>query len=138
MGTWSHEPFGNDTANDWAYELEDATDFSVIDATLQTALDEGQDDLDADLAMEAIAAVEVLAKTLGHGTQTDVYTEKVDEWVENIHLQPSAALLQKAQQVLALVSSDQSELKELWQESEEYELWANNLRQLNTILHSEK
>jgi len=21
MGTWSHEPFGNDTANDWAYEL---------------------------------------------------------------------------------------------------------------------
>ena len=138
MGTWSHEPFGNDTANDWAYELEDTTDFSVIDATLQTALDEGQEDLDADLAMEAIAAIEVLAKSLGHGTQTDVYTDKVDEWVERISLKPSADLLQKAEQVLALVASDHSELKELWQESEEYELWANNLQQLNTILHSEK
>ncbi|HQV24368.1 MAG: DUF4259 domain-containing protein [Acinetobacter sp.] len=138
MGTWSHEPFGNDTANDWAYELEDTTDFSVIDATLQTALDEGQEDLDADLAMEAIAAIEVLAKSLGHGTQTDVYTDKVDEWVDRISLKPSADLLQKAEQVLALVASDHSELKELWQESEEYELWANNLQQLNTILHSEK
>lgn len=138
MGTWSHEPFGNDTANDWAYELEDTTDFSVIDATLQTALDEGQEDLDADLAMEAIAAIEVLAKSLGHGTQTDVYTDKVDEWVDRISLKPSADLLQKAEQVLALVASDHSELKELWQESEEYELWVNNLEQLNTILHSEK
>ena len=138
MGTWSHEPFGNDTANDWAYELEDTTDFSVIDATLQTALDEGQEDLDAELAMEAIAAIEVLAKSLGHGTQTDVYTDKVDEWVDRISLKPSADLLQKAEQVLALVASDHSELKELWQESEEYELWANNLQQLNTILHSEK
>ena len=138
MGTWSHEPFGNDTANDWAYELEDTTDFSVIDATLQTALDEGQEDLDADLAMEAIAAIEVLAKSLGHGTQTDVYTDKVDEWVDRISLKPSADLSQKAAQALALVASDHSELKELWQESEEYELWANNLQQLNTILHSEK
>lgn len=24
MGAWSHEPFGNDTAGDWVYELEDA------------------------------------------------------------------------------------------------------------------
>lgn len=43
MGTWSHESFGNDTANDWAYELEDATDFSVIEAALQVALDEGDE-----------------------------------------------------------------------------------------------
>jgi hypothetical protein len=67
-----------------------------------------------------------------------VYTDKVDEWVDRISLKPSADLLQKAEQVLALVASDHSELKELWQESEEYELWANNLQQLNTILHSEK
>ncbi|ENV51109.1 hypothetical protein L292_1154 [Acinetobacter junii CIP 107470 = MTCC 11364] len=43
MGTWSHESFGNDTANDWAYELEDATDFAVIEAALQVALDEGDE-----------------------------------------------------------------------------------------------
>ena len=30
MGTWSHEPFGNDAANDWAYGLEDGGGIEVV------------------------------------------------------------------------------------------------------------
>ncbi|WP_235689451.1 DUF4259 domain-containing protein [Acinetobacter junii] len=134
MGTWSHESFGNDTANDWAYELEDATDFSVIEAALQVALDEGDEYLDADLAMEAIAAVEVIAKRLGKGTQSDVYTEKVDQWLETISEQPSDGLLSLAKRVLERIVADDSELKELWLESDEYELWLGNIQQLNDAL----
>lgn len=134
MGTWSHESFGNDTANDWAYELEDATDFAVIEAALQVALDEGDEYLDADLAMEAIAAVEVIAKRLGKGTQSDVYTEKVDQWLETISGQPSDDLLSLAKRVLERIVADDSELKELWLESDEYELWLGNIQQLNDAL----
>ncbi len=134
MGTWSHESFGNDTANDWAYELEDATDFSVIEAALQVALDEGDEYLDADLAMEAIAAVEVIAKRLGKGTQSDVYTEKVDQWLETISEQPSDGLLSLAKRVLERIVADDSELKELWLESDEYELWLGNIQQLKDAL----
>ena len=134
MGTWSHESFGNDTANDWAYELEDATDFSVIEAALQVALDEGDEYLDADLAMEAIVAVEVIAKRLGKGTQSDVYTEKVDQWLETISEQPSDDVLSLAKRVLERIVADDSELKELWLESDEYELWLGNIQQLNDAL----
>ena len=134
MGTWSHESFGNDTANDWAYELEDATDFSVIEAALQVALDEGDEYLDADLAMEAIAAVEVIAKRLGKGTQSDVYTEKVDQWLETISEQPSDDVLSLAKRVLERIVADDSELKELWLESDEYELWLGNIQQLKDAL----
>jgi len=134
MGTWSHESFGNDTANDWAYELEDGTDFAVIEAALQVALDEGDEYLDADLAMEAIAAVEVIAKRLGKGTQSDVYTEKVDQWLETISEQPSDDLLSLAKRVLERIVADDSELKELWLESDEYELWLGNIQQLNDAL----
>lgn len=134
MGTWSHESFGNDTANDWAYELEDATDFSVIEAALQVALDEGDEYLDADLAMEAIAAVEVIAKRLGKGTQSDVYTEKVDQWLETISEQPNDGLLSLAKRVLERIVADDSELKELWLESDEYELWLGNIQQLKDAL----
>ena len=134
MGTWSHESFGNDTANDWAYELEDGTDFSVIEAALQVALDEGDEYLDADLAMEAIAAVEVIAKRLGKGTQSDVYTEKVDQWLETISEQPSDGLLSLAKRVLERIVADDSELKELWLESDEYELWLGNIQQLKDAL----
>ncbi|MGK5737045.1 DUF4259 domain-containing protein [Acinetobacter junii] len=135
MGTWSHESFGNDTANDWAYELEDATDFSVIEAALQVALDEGDEYLDADLAMEAIAVVEVIAKRLGKGTQSDVYTEKVDQWLETISEQPSDDLLSLAKRVLERIVADDSELKELWLESDEYELWLGNIQQLKDALN---
>lgn len=134
MGTWSHESFGNDTANDWAYELEDATDFSVIEAALQVALDEGDEYLDADLAMEAIAAVEVIAKRLGKGTQSDVYTEKVDQWLETISEQPSDDVLSLAKRVLERIVADDSDLKELWLESDEYELWLGNIQQLKDAL----
>lgn len=129
MGTWSHESFGNDTANDWAYELEDATDFSVIEAALQVALDEGDEYLDADLAMEAIA------KRLGKGTQSDVYTEKVDQWLETISEQPSDDLLSLAKRVLERIVADDSELKELWLESDEYELWLGSIQQLKDALN---
>ncbi|MFK4204856.1 DUF4259 domain-containing protein [Acinetobacter junii] len=135
MGTWSHESFGNDTANDWAYELEDATDFSVIEAALQMALDEGDEYLDADLAMEAIAAIEVIAKRLGKGTQSDVYTEKVDQWLETISEQPSDDVLSLAKRVLERIVADDSELKELWLESDEYELWLGNIQQLKDALN---
>lgn len=62
MGAWSHEPFGNDTACDWAYGLDEQRDFSLADKAIQAVLDNGNDYLDSDLASEAIAAAEVLAR----------------------------------------------------------------------------
>ena len=34
MGAWSHEPFGNDDAGDWACELEEAEYLSYVEAEL--------------------------------------------------------------------------------------------------------
>ena len=107
----------------------------MIEAALQVALDEGDEYLDADLAMEAIAAVEVIAKRLGKGTQSDVYTEKVDQWLETISEQPSDDLLSLAKRVLERIVADDSELKELWLESDEYELWLGNIQQLKDALN---
>lgn len=115
MGAWSHEPFGNDDANDWAYGLEGAEDLSLIEETLDKALD-ADEYLEAPDACEAVAAVEVLAKLLGKGTESDTYTEKVDKWVASVAVKPDAALLAKAERVLDRVLGDNSELSELWEE----------------------
>lgn len=122
MGAWSHEPFGNDDANDWAYGLEDKQDLSLIEQAINQAL-EVEDYLEAPEGTYAVAAVEVLAKLLGRGTQSDAYTEKVDEWVNSVHIKPSAELLDKAQRVLVRVAGENSELQELWGESDSDE-WA--------------
>lgn len=122
MGTWSHEPFGNDAANDWAYDLEASKDFSLVAAALKRAADR-EDCLDADEAAEAVAAAEVLAKALGRGTQSDAYTEKVDAWLASIPGKPSPELSVLAQRALAKVLGPDSELRELWEESDEFDLW---------------
>ena len=105
MGTWSHEPFGNDTANDWAYDLEGKTDFSLVAQAIQNVLDNGADYLDSDVAVEAVAASEVLAKALGRGTQSDAYTEKVDAWLRSVATKPSSSRLPRPRRQSGWVSA---------------------------------
>jgi hypothetical protein len=132
MGAWSHEPFGNDDANDWAYELEEADDLSYVEAALDAVLDaEGY--VEAPEASCAVAAVEVLAKLLGKGTQSDAYTEKVDDWVKKVRAKPSSPLLEKARLALARVRGEESELKELWHEGDAAE-WEASLDALQAAV----
>jgi len=133
MGAWSHEPFGNDTAADWADGLEESRDFGPVAAVLQRAADSGED-LDAGEAEEAVAAAEVLAKALGRGTQSDAYTEPVDEWLASITVKPSVELLQLAQRALARVLAPDSELRELWEESDDFAQWQSSIAALQTAL----
>ena len=116
MGAWSHEPFGNDDACDWAYGLADTNDLSLIELAINRVL-EADDYIEAPDASEAIAAIEVLAKLLGKGTQKDSYTSDVDVWVSSVSVKPSPELLGKAESAIDLILGDNSELSELWQES---------------------
>jgi hypothetical protein len=92
-----------------------------------------EDYLEAPEASEAVAAVEVLAKLLGKGTQSDSYTEKVDEWVNSVSLIPDSALLTKARLALDRVLSENSELRELWEETESTE-WQDSIRALQIAI----
>ena len=134
MGTWSHEPFGNDSAADWAYALDGRKDFSLVAQAIQNVLDNGADYLGADVAVEAVAAAEVLAKALGRGTQTDTYTEKVDQWLKTITAAPSSDLLAKARKALARILEPDSELWELWEESDDFESWESSVKALQSAL----
>lgn len=132
MGAWSHEPFGNDDASDWALELEEATDLSYIEAALDAVLD-ADDYVEAPEASCAIAAVEVIAKLLGKGTQSDADTEKVDEWVKRVRAKPPRPLLEKAQRALDRIRGEDSELNELWQEADAAE-WEASLESLHAAV----
>lgn len=134
MGAWSHEPFGNDTACDWSYGLEGQRDFSLIANTIQTVLENGAEYLDADPATEAVAAVEVLAKALGRGTQTDSYTKEADAWVKSIAAKPSRELLSNASAALARILGPDSELRELWEEGDYFGDWESSIKALQSAI----
>jgi hypothetical protein len=132
MGTWSVEPFGNDDAVDWAYELEGAEDLSPIEEAIEAVLATGDQYVEAPEASVALAAIEVLARLRGAPGEKNSYTETVDNWVAHTPVKPSVELLDRAQAAIARILADNSELKELWQESDEYDAWQASMDSLRT------
>jgi len=130
MGAWSHESFGNDDACDWAAQLDEYDDLSLVEATLDAALEAGDDELEAPEASEAIAAAEVVARLQGNPGAAEDLPEELGAWVERIQLLPSADLAAKARRALDRVLAGPSELMELWDESGEAEAWQAAVREL--------
>jgi len=133
MGAWSHESFGNDTAVDWAYGLAECKDMAYIEGALDAVLSE-EDYLDSDIASEAVAAIEVIAKLLGKGTQADAYTESADIWVAAMKVVPSADVRAKAVRAIDRITGGESELAELWSDSDDSDGWSATLATLRAVM----
>ncbi|HRK35160.1 MAG TPA: DUF4259 domain-containing protein [Candidatus Hydrogenedentes bacterium] len=132
MGAWDVNAFGNDTACDWLYMLEEARDLSLVEETLDRVLNAGDEYIDASDAEEALVAIEVVARLQGNWGERSSYSELADAWVEQSDIKPSAALAKKAKQVIARILSDPSELKELWEESDEFTEWKDSVAELDS------
>ena len=130
MGTWATDALGNDDACDWAYGLDECGDLSLVEETLNKALSEGAEYLESPDACEALAAIEVIARLQGNWGIRNSYSQSIDAWVEKNRLVPSRALAEKAQKVITRILADDSELKELWEDSEEFGDWEASVRDL--------
>lgn len=130
MGAWSSDPFGNDTAGDWKYDLDDVDDLSLIEETIQKLLDVGDDYLEAPDAEEAIAAIDTIARLKGRFYAKNAYTESVDAWVAAHPIVPPPPLIAKALKALDRILSEPSEAMELWSESKDFETWKKHIDDL--------
>ena len=81
MGAWGVLAFDNDTANDWASELEEADDLSIVESAFRELEEAAEDYLDADVASIALAACEVIARLLRNPGYSNASTEGIDSWV---------------------------------------------------------
>ncbi|MDQ6883664.1 MAG: DUF4259 domain-containing protein [Candidatus Dormibacteraeota bacterium] len=123
MGTWGVRAFDNDGANDWAYDLEKTRDLSLVESAIAEVERAGAEYLQGDDADNALAACEVLARLNGRPGYTDAYTEKVDKWVKAHPLKPSPDLIKRANASIDRILGEQSELRELWEESDSADEW---------------
>jgi hypothetical protein len=127
VGTWAVGPFGNDFAQDWAQDLRESKDLYFIEDTLNNVLQaETTEYLEAPFGAEALAAVETWSRLQGKGGASDEDSAGVDEWVSEVQAKlskPRPDIADKALRVLALVLSEASELRELWENSDHYVEW---------------
>ena len=136
MGAWGVLAFDNDTTNDWAYGLKHVDDLSLVEKTFDEFEHVGADYLDSDIACNALAHCETLARLLGHAGYTNVYTETVDRWVATHKIEPSAVLLTRAIASIDRMLVDNSELRDLWEDSEFVDAWYEGTEDLRARLRA--
>lgn len=137
MGAWGELAFDNDTAGDWAFQLDEVDDLSLVEAAFDEVEEAGEEYLDQDAACNALAACEVIARLQGNPGYTNSYTETVDNWVAAHKLKPSAALLKRASAAIDRILGEDSELRDLWEEDEgEAEKWRAAVEDLRRRLGS--
>jgi hypothetical protein len=132
MGAWGTGTFENDTACDWASDLESATDLSPVVDTLARVVELGDGYLDADAGCEALAACEVVARLKGNWGVRDAGTETLDAWVRAHATTPSREVISQALAAIDRVVRTPSELLELWDDSDDKAGWHGAVADLRT------
>jgi Domain of unknown function (DUF4259) len=130
MGAWSIEHFDNDAALDWLYDFSMDPSVQVLEDTFNVVVDAADDYIETDDGAAVLAAAEVIAAA--KGKKSTAYPEDTEVFSS---LRISLELVAKALQAIDIVSrQDNSELKELWQESDEYEDWQKAVSELKERL----
>ena len=129
MGAWGVQAFENDDAMDFAADLVDADSLDVV-ATSFEAIVPGEY-LEAPDCCIALAAAEVVAALRGR-TGTSL-PKDVSAWTRSTALRADDALLDAARQAVGRIG-DRSELKELWHDSDHFDVWMRAVRDLETRL----
>ncbi len=131
MGIWSHEPFGNDDAADWADKLAKTEGFELIESTLGVVLGTKSTDALSELAgLEAVAAAAAIARLQGNVGKRDVYSKPVDQWVARTRRRPPKALCRQAHRALHRLLTPPSDLLEGWMNPKTFRAWERSVRGL--------
>ncbi|HEY9731606.1 MAG TPA: DUF4259 domain-containing protein [Drouetiella sp.] len=121
MGSWDVSSFGNDGARDWLQELLQAKGADrVFRALMAASRLSAKDYLQSTECECAVAAAEVIAAAAGNPSPK--LPHEVAEWVKEHNFAAGAEVVDMALRVVERVSKN-SELKELWDDTDSAEEW---------------
>lgn len=134
MKIWGAAPLENEIGAAFALEVVQDGSIALAEA-FELVLDPDQQDILAEEAWRALAATELLVAILTNHTQA-LIDAKVRIWVQ----QQAKDSLEYAQwratalQVLEHITSDHSELPQLWEDPEEAQSWHEEIKRLQLAL----
>ena len=136
MGTWDVGPFDNDTAADWCGDLNEAAPGkrpALIREALTQVADHGDEYLDSDLAVEAVAAAAIVASRLPGGTA--IATPYAPDFLlEGGTVEVAGDIPAIALRALDRIVAPESEWRDLWEDSDSYPQALAALQSLRTVL----
>lgn len=131
MGAWDIGPFDNDDAADWLYELEGSAGISALAEAINAVADIGDEYLEAPECAIALAAAEIVAALTGRPAAK--MPDNVAAWIHVQRAFDASSLKPIARSVVQRIR-DNSELKELWDESDDAPAWYATLDDVSVRL----
>ncbi len=128
MGAWGTGNFENDDAMDWVAELETSPDTQLLSSAFNAVTSGGIPD--SPVACVALAAAEVVAALRGK-PDADL-PEEVQNWVTG-KPEASTGLAESASTAVSRIL-ESSELRQLWEETDDFEEWCKVLTDLKVRL----
>ncbi|MEQ8171070.1 MAG: DUF4259 domain-containing protein [Candidatus Eremiobacterota bacterium] len=132
MGTWGVKTFENDGASDWLWELEESDDNSVLVAALNPEDMNYLEAPDGEIILAAAEIIQAIKNKSGDGLP-----ENALNWINAHNTLDVSSLVTKAITMVDRVLSDNSELRELWEENkDDYPNWHAHITELRSKLNS--
>ncbi len=126
MGVWGAGVFDNDDALDWVYDLADAGSLGRVSAAMDVILRDKDDHPEISDCRIGLAAAEIIAAM--HGDPSPELPEEAEEWIGDEVLE-NDSMRAKAEKIVHIILTD-SELKDKWENSSNYDKWKENLENL--------
>jgi len=127
MGAWGIGTFENDDAADWAWELEEALDLGPVRQALAATMDtDGY--LERPEGACAVAAAAVVAATFDGDIKG--FPDEVGEWIDDHPDSATRGDARLALDALERVTSEESELRELWEDTPDATKWLIEIERL--------
>jgi hypothetical protein len=133
MGTWAIDSFGNDDAADWLCDLTEQSDLGLVLETIERVL-AADGYLEAPEAAQALAAIEVVAAAMGRPTENAQGEDDLMAWITKVRPVVDPLLISNATQAIDRILGPESELRELWEEVEEFGEWQKEVESLRSRL----
>lgn len=129
MGAWKAGSFDNDDALDWVNDFADEPNREFVESTLKAAI-ESDEYLEAPESSMAIAAAEVVAAL--QGAPHPALPDEIQEVLSSGEITVDQNLVDLALKAVERIKTN-SELKELWEESDASE-WLSAIENLEERL----
>lgn len=122
MGAWGLGSFENDEAADFLAEVTGSGDLSLIREAIDNVVT-STEFVEAPDACRAIVAAEVIAAALGRPTTEALRQDGLSRWLARIRPGIEPALALGAHTALAQILAPNSELRELWEDTDDLAEW---------------
>lgn len=130
MGAWDVGALDNDDALDFLNEWQEGEDYDPVDELLSEVLEMDSSYLEADLSARAVAAGAVLSAVVNE-TIEELFGDDEDamDWAFGLP-QPKVGLLNKLVRSLKRILKEESELREQWEETDDFDAWRASVREI--------